>query len=44
MTVRIHYIARQRIERPLFNLSFLHDNHVLLDAGMLIDGYGPEWI
>jgi len=44
LAVRIRYYARRRVERPLFNLRFLHKGHGVLEASMLIDGYGPEWI
>jgi lipopolysaccharide transport system ATP-binding protein len=44
MIVRIHYVAQRRIERPLFNLRILHSGQGVMEASMLIDGYGPEWI
>ena len=44
LTVRIHYKAIQQIYRPLFNLRFLNQGHGILEASMLIDGYGPEFI
>jgi hypothetical protein len=44
LTVRIHYHAVQRIPRPLFNLRFFSKERSVLEASMLIDGYGPEWI
>jgi ABC-type polysaccharide/polyol phosphate transport system ATPase subunit len=44
LTVRIHYYATKRIERPLFNLRFLNKGRGIFEASMLIDGYGPDWV
>jgi ABC-type polysaccharide/polyol phosphate transport system ATPase subunit len=44
LTVRICYNAVQRIDRPLFNLRLMHNGHGILEASMLIDGHGPDWV
>lgn len=42
--VRVHYVARQPISRPLFNLRILHKGIDIAEIAMLIDGFGPEEI
>jgi len=44
ITVRIHYETPNPILRPLFELSFLHDDRDVFTATMLIDGAGPDQI
>jgi len=44
LKVRIYYNAAYRIERPLFNLRFLHKERGIFEASMLIDGHGPDWV
>ncbi|NQT22388.1 MAG: ATP-binding cassette domain-containing protein [Candidatus Omnitrophica bacterium] len=44
MNIRIYYNALKRIDYPLFNLKISCGDQELVDAGMLIDGYGPEYV
>ena len=44
LTVRLHYSAKRPIHRPLFNLRILNGGRGVVEAGMLIDGFGPEYI
>lgn len=44
ITVQIYYHADQRIQRPLFNLRFVHKGNYIFETSMLVDGYGPDWI
>jgi lipopolysaccharide transport system ATP-binding protein len=44
LTLRISYHAHKRLKSPLFNLRILYRDRSVLEASMLIDGYGPEWI
>lgn len=40
--IRIAFTARQRIERPLFNLRFLVGGFCAFETSMLVDGQAPE--
>ena len=42
VTVRIRYNARRRVERPLFGFRILYKGTQIMEASMLIDGYGPD--
>lgn len=44
MVIRLYYKAERRIERPLFNLRILDRGFGIIEAGMLIDGHGPDYI
>lgn len=44
MTIRIAYHAHKRIDSPLFNLRIFHRGHGIVEASMLIDGTGPEFV
>ncbi len=44
ITVRIHYSASKLINKPLFNFRVFHKGNDIFEAGMLIDGSGPEQI
>ena len=43
-TVAVHFYSAQRIRRPLFHLRFSQGERRIFEAGMLINGHGPEWI
>jgi len=42
LRVRIDFKALQKIEKPLFNLRFLHRGVPVFETSMLIDGFGIE--
>ncbi|MBU1694396.1 MAG: ABC transporter ATP-binding protein [Verrucomicrobia bacterium] len=44
IAVRISFTARQRIERPLFNLSFMVAGVSVLETSMLVDGQAPDYV
>lgn len=44
MIIRIYYNALRKIERPLFNSRILYNGQGVIEAGMLIDGCGPDYI
>lgn len=44
MTICIYYNALRKIERPLFNARILCNGEGVIEAGMLVDGHGPDYI
>src|SRR3989338_319720 len=44
MMIRVYYKALRRIEKPLFNLRILDRGFGIIEASMLIDGRGPDYI
>lgn len=44
MVIKIYYNAAKRIKQPLFNLRIMYKGDGVIEAGMLIDGYGPDYI
>ncbi len=43
-TIRIAFHAKERIERPCFNLAFQLNSFTLFHAAMDIDGLAPEYV
>lgn len=43
-TIRIHYFAYRKIEKPLFNIRIIHEGRGIFEASMLVDGNPPEFV
>ena len=44
LVIRVHYMARERINQPRFGLVVAYQGAHLFEASMLIDGAAPEFI
>ncbi|HOW96242.1 MAG TPA: ABC transporter ATP-binding protein [Kiritimatiellia bacterium] len=44
LAIRLAFTAKQRIERPLFNLAFVAAGVRVLETSMLVDGQAPECV
>ena len=44
LAIRLAFTARQRIERPLFNLAFVAAGVRVLETSMLVDGQAPDFV
>ena len=42
--IRLYYFAHKPIYRPHFNINLLYHETDIVEAGMNIDGHGPDWV